>query len=801
MRVQSKIWISIAASLAVSAVIAYFAFSLMRQMSHDFAQYRGYSEIINKAFALDILIDDALKTESKARTMQQIGQVRGALSKTLESISSSNSREESLIRQIRRNNLELGPLIDQLFDSGGGSNDSIDTERRNFLASQLWIKVRFITDDVNRLMQTSGTRIVSAQAQASLIVLILIGIAILAKSSIYFFSSRSIVKAQEALRESEERFRAFMDNSPTIGWAKNEAGQYVYFSKTYENRFGVRLEDWRGKTDFELWPREIAEEFRKNDLAVLEDDQSIKVQEKTINPDGSICWWWNFKFPFQDAAGGRNVGGIGVDITERKRAEEKINYLASFPLINPNPVLEVDEGGQILFANPSAWQAVEQLSLPEGIKAFVPPDIQEWFIAARQGGKREYAVDLSLADHFYSVSVFIPPEQFTARLYVMDITERQRGELERQRLVEQLQRSEEELQAQNAELQAANLEIVKAHRTLRESREDLNRAQAVAHTGSWRMDVQHNVLSWSDENHRIFGIARGTPMSYQTFLGTIHPEDRDFVDRNWMAALHGEHYDLEHRIVVGDTVKWVREQAELEFDPQGNLLGGFGTTQDITERKRYEETIKSSLREKEVLLQEIHHRTKNNLNVVCALLSLQSAQHDNEVVQLAFQEMENRIRSMALVHEKLYRAKDLSNIDLGEYIQDLAVSIMANYRLLQERISLLIKVASLTVNIETAMPCGLIINELISNAMKYAFPEEREGTINITLQTTQDGKIDLRVADDGVGLPPDVDIRNTESLGMQLITSLAENQLKGDMELHLEQGTEFRLRFQEQDYE
>ena len=117
---------------------------------------RDIAEIINEAFALDILIDDALKQESNARKIQQIGQVHGTLSKTLESISSSNSREESLIRQIRRNNQELGPLIEQLFDQKEGSSGTIDTERRTLLASQLRVKVRFITDDVNRLMETSG---------------------------------------------------------------------------------------------------------------------------------------------------------------------------------------------------------------------------------------------------------------------------------------------------------------------------------------------------------------------------------------------------------------------------------------------------------------------------------------------------------------------------------------------------------------------------------------------------------------------------------------------------------------------
>ncbi|MEW6745891.1 MAG: PAS domain S-box protein [Planctomycetota bacterium] len=126
----------------------------------------------------------------------------------------------------------------------------------------------------------------------------------------------------------------------------------------------------------------------------------------------------------------------------------------------------------------------------------------------------------------------------------------------------------------------------RAEQALRESREDLNRAQAVSHTGSWRLDVRRNELVWSEETHRIFGIPQGTPLTYEAFLNTVHPEDRNYVDRKWKDSLRGAPYDIEHRIVVGSTVKWVREKAGLEFDRNGSLLGGFGTTQDITERKR-----------------------------------------------------------------------------------------------------------------------------------------------------------------------------------------------------------------------
>lgn len=126
---------------------------------------------------------------------------------------------------------------------------------------------------------------------------------------------------------------------------------------------------------------------------------------------------------------------------------------------------------------------------------------------------------------------------------------------------------------------------------LRESQRDLNRAQAVAHVGNWRMDVRHNILEWSDENHRIFGAPKGTPLTYQSFLDVVHPSDRESVDKAWKDALVGKPYDIEHRLIVDGSVKWVREQAELEFDEHGSLLGAFGTTEDITDIKSAQETL------------------------------------------------------------------------------------------------------------------------------------------------------------------------------------------------------------------
>lgn len=151
---------------------------------------------------------------------------------------------------------------------------------------------------------------------------------------------------------------------------------------------------------------------------------------------------------------------------------------------------------------------------------------------------------------------------------------------------------------------------------LRESEEDLNRAQAVAQTGSWRLDVRRNELLWSDEVHRMFGIPKGTPLTYEAFIAAVHPDDRDFVDGMWRAALQGEPYECEHRIVVTGAVRWVSERAELEFDQEGVLLGGFGTVQDITDRKRAEEERERLIHELQEALAKV--KTLSGMLPICA---------------------------------------------------------------------------------------------------------------------------------------------------------------------------------------
>ena len=216
--------------------------------------------------------------------------------------------------------------------------------------------------------------------------------------------------------------------------------------------------------------------------------------------------------------------------------------------------------------------------------------------------------------------------------------------------------------------------------------------------------------------------------------------------------------------------------------------------QEITERKRAEAQVRASLKEKEVLLQEIHHRVKNNLQIISSLLHLHAGYINDQQALEIFQDSQNRVRSMALIHEKLYRSSNLAQIDFAEYVRDLTDYLFRAQKANLQGIDLNIQTDTIFLDIDAAIPCGLILNELVSNSLKHAFPIGWQGEICINLVFENDQRVILKVRDDGVGFPPDLDFRETDSLGLKLVDTLV-SQLNGEIELDSSYGTNFKIIF------
>ena len=267
--------------------------------------------------------------------------------------------------------------------------------------------------------------------------------------------------------------------------------------------------------------------------------------------------------------------------------------------------------------------------------------------------------------------------------------------------------------------------------------------------------------------------------------------DRDIILKKLKEKGKLEEYEVEMVTRTGEPVDVL-----ISAKRDGETISGM--IMDITENKKSQDLVKKSLLEKEMLLKEIHHRVKNNLMVISSLLSLQSRYIKDEVSKSIFKESQNRARSMALIHELLYRSTDLKRINFGDYIKTLTNELFRMYVTDPDRIKLNINVEDVMLDINTAIPLGLIVNELVSNSMKHAFPNDRKGKIDIEFKL-EDGIYSMIVSDNGVGFPKDYDLEVSDSLGLRIVNSLTE-QIDGQIELERTNGTRYIIKFKEEIY-
>ena len=312
------------------------------------------------------------------------------------------------------------------------------------------------------------------------------------------------------------------------------------------------------------------------------------------------------------------------------------------------------------------------------------------------------------------------------------------------------------------------------------------------------IDDQQRIILFNRGAERIFGYSsqevagQSLDVLLPARLTQIHRHHiHDFHRATVIARRMGERNDILGRRKDGSEFPAEASISKVEVD--GQIMFTV-ILRDVTERMLAEEKIKTSLREKEALLKEIHHRVKNNLQVVSSLLGLQSRSVTDPEMRKMFRESQHRIHSMALLHECLYQSENLSQVNFPDYIRELAAHLFHSYGIAAERIHLRTNLDRLSLNLDAAVPCGLIINELVSNSLKYAFPENRKGEIRIELRELPGGMARLVVADNGVGLRSDLDWATTKSLGLRLVRTLAQ-QLGAKIEVGAQAGTEIQLTF------
>jgi len=348
----------------------------------------------------------------------------------------------------------------------------------------------------------------------------------------------------------------------------------------------------------------------------------------------------------------------------------------------------------------------------------------------------------------------------------------------------------------------------KAEKALQDSEEKYHTLFESNPTYTILVSLEGSILDVNSAASEFAGI------SSQELIGKNFPElqifpneeDIKFQRSKFLLALQGEtikpfQYQL---IDYKGNYSWVESQL-VPIKKDGEINSILVISKDITERKKAMDGLERMVDEKNILIKEIHHRVKNNMQIISSLLNLQS-QHlkaDEQFAVSILKESQNRVKSMAMIHENLYQSKDFTHIKFEDYITRLVYELFYSYSGDADKIRLVVDVDDVNLNMETAVPCGLIVSELFTNSVKYAFPEDQEGEIRVSLKqepgTDDTREFILTVSDDGVGFPPDLDYRNTETLGLELVNNLTR-QIDGNISLDLTQGTKFTVKFKELRY-
>lgn len=590
----------------------------------------------------------------------------------------------------------------------------------------------------------------------------------------------------EALKKSEKEIRALIEAIPDAIYFKDTQGRNLVVNKAYEKLVGKKREEIIGNTDAELLPKNLAAQCKKSDDRVLKTVKVYQGEERGLDQKGEIVFFETTKSPILDEQGNiLGLVGVSRDITERKRTEEALEASEERyrDLVEKAgiAILMDDLEGNFKYVNERyaelfGYSEMEMmvLSIRDVVFSGDMARVMRYHknrIKGKKAPSRYEFRGIKRDGSIIYLEINAQPMKkegkiIGTRCYIWDITDR-----------------------------------VLAEKAFRQSEEKYKTIAENVDVGIYRTTPSTNgrFIEANPSLVKMFGYKSKQDFIKVKVADLYHdPEGRSLFQKKM----------LEKGFVKNEEVLLRKKDgtpflgsicAVVVKDERGKIKYFDGIVEDITERKAAEEKIKASLLEKEVLLREIHHRVKNNLQIISSLLNLQSRHIEDASALDMFKESRNRVRSMALVHEKLYRSEDLAKVDFCEYIRSLGSHLFMVYGVNSRSIELDVDVKDVFLDINTSIPCGLIINELISNSLKHAFRKRKQGLIRVTLRSQNNGKFRLVVSDDGVGLPKNLDVNQTESLGLQLVTMLIE-QLQGKLIIDKNHGTSFEVIFKKLDY-
>lgn len=404
----------------------------------------------------------------------------------------------------------------------------------------------------------------------------------------------------------------------------------------------------------------------------------------------------------------------------------------------------------------------------------------------------------NIIDESNSVLMAFQKEDFTQKISI-------KGEGDFRILTDGIEETRQALYKITTEQKKAKQELIKYAEELEHSNQMKEEMERVVENSpvivfKWKAEKGWPI-EFVSKNISQFGYSLEDFASGKVKYGDIvHPQDLPRVEAELQKKCDEGYnqFNIEYRILTKyGTVLWADERTFIRRDEDGNVNYLQGIIVNIDERKRAEEAL---IKIEDIRKKEIHHRIKNNLQVISTLLYLESDKFKDKKVKEAFRDSQDRVRTMALVHEKLYQSEDMESIDFADYTKNLINYLSQSYVVGNRDIKIDLKVEDIFLNMDTAVPLGIIINELVSNSLKYAFEDKKDkGTISVDIKHAGDN-FTLTVCDNGCGIPEDIDFRETESLGLQLVTNLVE-QIDGTITLDKEKGTKFIIQFTEEKYE
>ncbi len=592
--------------------------------------------------------------------------------------------------------------------------------------------------------------------------------------------------AETALKDREERFRRIFEDGP-LGMAIFHGDSFMQANHTFCSMTGYTEEELRDMTFLDITHPDRREKDRKKVQSLMAGETPVLREEKQyVRKNGSLFWGAVTATVVRDSEGAYMYTLAMVeDITERKRVQEELSYNKDFlqSIIDAEPecVKLLDSECRLVRMNPSGVAMVEaedeQPLIGNDVSQIVDEQYRADFreftrrVCAGESGRLLFRITGLKGTKRWLESYAVPFfDKGTGKNLLLGVT---RDITERRRMEEDLKHAEAEW------------------RNTFDSISDF----VSVHDSDFRIVRANKALAalFEKEPRDIIGMP-----CYELFHGTSEPKSACPHKRMMEEKRAITEEVFEEKIGVPLLVT-----ASPIYSEEGDIIGSVHICKDITALKMIEDDLRQSLDEKELLIKEVHHRIKNNLNIISSLLRLQSREVEDQKTKGLFTESQNRVNTMSLIHEKLYRSENLSSVDFSEYLRELVVHVFRSFEM-HPGVNLRLEVTEASLDIDCLIPCALILNELVSNALKYAFPEERAGELFVGFSSTkragspeEESWYELVVRDDGAGLPEDFDLNSSRTLGMQIVTSLAA-QLEGEVDLkRLSPGTEFRISFVE----